>query len=265
MNFEKGMRWFALLAVSSVSSAFGQCAITPIKPIPPLGCKDVTPQCVADGKGHATWTWACVKDSDETKTSNFPTWKPTPRIQPRPELQSPPVLSQHSEVPVTAAPTPDLSWVKIGMSRQEVIGSLTGHFKVTREDRGDETGSQIDVWSVESLSQPALGFCEIAFVDGKVGSIITNSAPLRQSDVLMLAQRLFADLYPRGDLNNSKAGKFLGERNLTVQIKMFQMTSERGNEETVRFQFDNGRSFEIKINVPVKGSPDVRTSEFQTQ
>jgi hypothetical protein len=151
------------------------------------------------------------------------------------------------------------------MSQQEVIGSLTGKFKVTKEGGGNETGSKLDIWSVESLSQPAAGFCEIAFVDGKVGSIITNSAPLHQSDVLILAQRLFADLYPRGDVDNSKVGKFLGTRDLTVQLKMFQITSEKGNEETIRFQFDDGRSFEMKITVPVKGSPDVSTSEFQTQ
>jgi hypothetical protein len=257
----------AILASSSVPSAFGQCAIKPIKPIPPIGCKDLLPQCVADNSGHAYWTWACVQDRSETNKINV--WTPVPsapQLPPKAVPQSSPAInSQRIEIPTNAAPTPDISWVKVGMSQQEVISGLASRFKVTKEGGGDETGSQIDIWSVESLSQPALGFCEIAFVDGKVGSIITNSAPLLQSEVLMLAQRLFADLYPRGDVDNSKAGKFLGTRDLTVQVKMFQMTSESGNEETMRFQFDNGRSFEIKINVPVKGSPDVSTSEFQTQ
>jgi len=29
--------------------ASGSCGIVPIKPIPPLGCRDLEPQCVCDG------------------------------------------------------------------------------------------------------------------------------------------------------------------------------------------------------------------------
>lgn len=270
-SFHLSLALAMLVCIASSSWALGQCAIQPIKPIPPLGCKDLTPQCVADNSGHAYWTWACVSDRDETNKINIDRWKPispAPRPQPIPiPIPTPtpnPAPPLSAPLATSTAPPPDILWVKVGMLQQEVLSRLAGRFKLTKEDIGEETGSKMDIWSVESLS-PSLGFCEIVFVDGKVGSILTHSAPLLQGEVLVLAQRLFADLYARGDADNSKVGKFLGTRDLTVQVKMFQMTSEGGNEETVRFQFDNGRTFEIKINVPVKGSPAVNTSEFQTQ
>jgi len=249
----------AILASSVTPLAFAQCSIKPIKPIPPLGCRDLTPQCVSDSNGHASWTWACVPSREETSTSGFPTWKPAPRA---PIPVSPSAAPSPSPQAPSTAPPPDISWVKLGMPQQDVLSGLAGRFKLGKEDVGDSL--KMEIWSVESLS-PSLGFSEIAFVDGKVGSIITHAAPLFQSEVSVLAQRLFADLYPRGDADNSKVGKFMGTRDLTAQIKMFQMTSEKGNEETLRFQFDDGRSFEIKINVPVKGSPAVTTTEFQAQ
>lgn len=51
---------FMFCALKFVSA---QCAIQPIKPIPPLGCKDVTPQCVSTSNGQSYWTWICVPDS----------------------------------------------------------------------------------------------------------------------------------------------------------------------------------------------------------
>lgn len=268
MNFREGICRLALLALAaaSVPSAVGQCAIQPIKPIPPIGCKDLTPQCVADNSGHAYWTWACVKD--QAPKNHFDDWKPfspAPKSHPIPMPLPPPAPAVQAAPAIPTTPSPDISWVKIGMSQQEVISGLAGHFKLEKEGDLNETGSQIEIWSVESLSRPAPEFWEIAFAESKVASIITNSLRPLQGEALTLAQRLFAELYPRGDVDNSKAGKFLGTRDLAVQVKMFQMTSATGNEETMRFQFDNGRSFEIKINVPVKGSPAVNITEFQTQ
>ncbi len=49
-----------VLTLSAVVFASAQCAIKPIKPIPPLGCKDVTPQCMSDNTGRSYWTWICV-------------------------------------------------------------------------------------------------------------------------------------------------------------------------------------------------------------
>ncbi len=258
-----------MLASCSASVVLGQCAIQPIKPIPPIGCKDLVPTCNTDGKGNAYWTWACVKN-DSSKSAWDDGWnssRPTPKSRP---LQIPiptpaPPLPPLPTASTATAPTPDISWVKVGMAQQEVLSGLTGHFKMTKEGDLNETGSQIQIWAVESLTLPAQEFWEIAFSDGKVVSIITNSLRSLQGDALALAQRLFVELYARGDTDNSKAGKFLGTRDLTVQVKMFQMPSDKGNEETMRFEFDNGRSFEIKINVPMKGNSDVKITTFQTQ
>jgi Sel1 repeat len=54
---------FVVFAFSALEFAAAQCAIKPIKPIPPLGCKDVTPQCVTTSNGQSYWTWICVPDS----------------------------------------------------------------------------------------------------------------------------------------------------------------------------------------------------------
>lgn len=261
----------AILASSVTPSASGQCAIKPIKPIPPIGCKDLTPQCVSDNSGHSYWTWVCVP-SNQGDSSTYPTPPPHPIPAPSPNAPitppssgSPAISIQTPQISLDSSSAADVSWVKVGMPQQVVISGLTGHFKLTKEGGDSETGSQIEIWAVESLSQPAPEFWEIAFTDGKVGSIITNSTRLLQGDALTLAQRLFAELYPRGNADNSTVGKFLGDRDLTIQVKMFQMTSDKGNEETMRFQFDNGRSFEIKITVPVRGNPTISTTEFQAQ
>jgi hypothetical protein len=38
------------------------CGIKPIKPIPPVGCKDLKGQCVCDQNGHCWWEWVCVPE-----------------------------------------------------------------------------------------------------------------------------------------------------------------------------------------------------------
>ena len=47
--------------VSTVSAA--GCGIEPIgiKPIPPVGCKDVRHECVCASNGNCYWTWVCVR------------------------------------------------------------------------------------------------------------------------------------------------------------------------------------------------------------
>ena len=37
------------------------CGLKPLKPIPPIGCRDLVAQCVIDGNGVASWQWVCVK------------------------------------------------------------------------------------------------------------------------------------------------------------------------------------------------------------
>lgn len=38
------------------------CGLVPLKPLVPLGCKDLRPECVCDSKGeNCHWEWICVK------------------------------------------------------------------------------------------------------------------------------------------------------------------------------------------------------------
>ncbi len=38
------------------------CGFTPLKPLVPLGCRDLVPQCVCDANGqHCYWEWRCVR------------------------------------------------------------------------------------------------------------------------------------------------------------------------------------------------------------
>lgn len=36
------------------------CGLMPLRPLTPLGCKDIKPQCVCDKSG-CRWQWVCVK------------------------------------------------------------------------------------------------------------------------------------------------------------------------------------------------------------
>ena len=39
-----------------------QCGIMPIKPITPIGCRDLMPMCVCDQSGMSChWQWVCVR------------------------------------------------------------------------------------------------------------------------------------------------------------------------------------------------------------
>jgi hypothetical protein len=40
-------------------AVFG-CSPPPLKPLPPVGCKDVVAQCVCDEHGACHWEWVCV-------------------------------------------------------------------------------------------------------------------------------------------------------------------------------------------------------------
>lgn len=51
----------ALLALSPSAAAAGNCGIVPIKPIPPVGCRDLSPVCVCDAQGNCAWQWQCVR------------------------------------------------------------------------------------------------------------------------------------------------------------------------------------------------------------
>jgi hypothetical protein len=38
------------------------CGLTPLKPLPPLGCQDLVPECRCDRNGrNCHWEWVCVR------------------------------------------------------------------------------------------------------------------------------------------------------------------------------------------------------------
>lgn len=37
------------------------CGLTPLKPLPPLGCKDLLAVCICDEQGRCRWQWQCVR------------------------------------------------------------------------------------------------------------------------------------------------------------------------------------------------------------
>jgi hypothetical protein len=49
------------LATAPVCVSGNGCGIKPIKPIPPIGCKDLVARCQCDAKGkNCVWVWDCV-------------------------------------------------------------------------------------------------------------------------------------------------------------------------------------------------------------
>lgn len=52
----------ALTSVTPSAVCAAGCGIKPIKPIPPIGCKDLEAQCECDEQGaKCKWTWRCVR------------------------------------------------------------------------------------------------------------------------------------------------------------------------------------------------------------
>jgi hypothetical protein len=51
-----------ILGLATVAGS-AQCGIKPIKPIPPVGCKDLRAECVCDVNGqNCKWEWVCVPE-----------------------------------------------------------------------------------------------------------------------------------------------------------------------------------------------------------
>jgi hypothetical protein len=44
-----------------VTTAVATCGVKPVRPVPPVGCRDLVAQCVVDSQGNAAWQWVCVK------------------------------------------------------------------------------------------------------------------------------------------------------------------------------------------------------------
>lgn len=46
----------------AVSAFAGTCGVMPVKPVTPVGCKDLKAECVCDARGNnCHWEWLCVK------------------------------------------------------------------------------------------------------------------------------------------------------------------------------------------------------------
>jgi hypothetical protein len=65
----KTLRWLPLLIIMTLAASLNSsivyaqgCGVVPVKPVPPVGCKDLKPECVCDSNGqNCHWDWVCVK------------------------------------------------------------------------------------------------------------------------------------------------------------------------------------------------------------
>ena len=57
-----GLLLLLSLTGGAVKAYCGDCGLVPLKPLPPIGCKDLKPICVCDAAGeNCHWEWVCVK------------------------------------------------------------------------------------------------------------------------------------------------------------------------------------------------------------
>jgi hypothetical protein len=52
-------RWLLIFITTGLFA--GTCGLVPLKPLVPLGCKDLVPVCVCDKNGNCSYQWQCVK------------------------------------------------------------------------------------------------------------------------------------------------------------------------------------------------------------
>lgn len=51
-----------LLTGAPPCQAVNSCGLKPIKPVPPVGCRDLVAVCVCDSQGrNCHWEWHCVQ------------------------------------------------------------------------------------------------------------------------------------------------------------------------------------------------------------
>jgi len=54
--------WLILAAPAEATLNFTGCGFKPLKPLIPLGCRDLVAQCICDGFGkNCSWAWICVQ------------------------------------------------------------------------------------------------------------------------------------------------------------------------------------------------------------
>jgi hypothetical protein len=177
---------FLPFAFSALEFASAQCVIQPIKPIPPLGCKDVTPQCISDNNEQGHWTWICVPDNvvaDTNKRRARPITLPAPSTPGSPNentIQTAP--GNHGELPPqklaikqTPIEIPKEEWVKaeiiqirsivqtIKQCRPDIVSIKVG--KHGKEKMTETTGIPFNVtWDVtasNSIRAPYSAYIEL--------------------------------------------------------------------------------------------------------
>src|ERR1700738_2322719 len=52
-----------LLTMWTNSASAQSCGVEPVKPVPAVGCKDMTPSCVCESSSKCQWDWVCVRDT----------------------------------------------------------------------------------------------------------------------------------------------------------------------------------------------------------
>jgi hypothetical protein len=122
---------FLLLTISGSPVALAQCAIRPIKPIPPIGCKDVTPECISDGSGKSHWNWICVPNNAGADTRNDPVWKPR-QTEPAPPNRA--NATPHQAVPSTSANAPSQE----SAAAQEPAGVPIGEMNASEQHAAEQ-------------------------------------------------------------------------------------------------------------------------------
>jgi len=50
------------ISTPALAAANASCGVVPVKPVPPVGCNDLSPVCTCDEHGrNCRWSWVCVK------------------------------------------------------------------------------------------------------------------------------------------------------------------------------------------------------------
>jgi hypothetical protein len=56
------MKTLIISMLSALALWGAVCGVVPVKPVVPVGCKDLVAECVCDDKGHnCKYVWKCVK------------------------------------------------------------------------------------------------------------------------------------------------------------------------------------------------------------
>src|SRR5271157_3514519 len=174
-----------LFTFPALEFASAQCAIKPIKPIPPLGRKDVTPQCVTNSNGQSYWTWICVPYSGGGDAKSGPARQaPAPeRAIPRATDQSPVqtapvnpvVVAPQTHVPITEDSKPGAETLRMIAQRVRECPKVLDfenqwggkRDEIEQYYQGPPANLIWDVVAGDSVRAPYLGYIEFTINEDK--------------------------------------------------------------------------------------------------